>query len=563
MAIAINSNFERDQYVASFTGQTLFAYSFPIFSETYLTVFKYAAGDVPDDRIQQLTLGADYSVQGVGQAEGGTITLTVGATIGDVVTVMGTEPIERESVFQDLNPFTVALNQQLNEQTVMQQQTYTYWNHFTPRYNADELISNEVRPQKRILPMLPNGHVWVGRGEYGDDPDDIVTQFVGGAGSGNVVSTGTPMRKSLAVWTGVNTNITDSYLDINGTLFTKTADTTQEVAGFADEWGAMHWPAHTTGGRPASPSNGDTYYDTSLNQFFGYVNGVWTPFNASPSAGSIQKTVEQIAHGLVKGRILRMDVNTALYVYAQANTAENAEVAGFCSQVIDDDNFVLQPVGFTEEGMMEDFEPLVPGRMYFLSGDIPGNITLEPPTAEGYVNLPVFLADTTTTGQIRQSRGFLTEETPTPPVTPPVVNVPVVTTYASIGSGWETVFCATITPSTIAKRVWVLADVAAGAAGSGNPVYFRITRNGSPIYVGDAAGSRLQASGAVGHHFAGNPTNWWGNYIDSPASIEPVIYCVQMISPSGSISYVNRTTTDSNSTLFGRSSSSITLVEVD
>lgn len=122
---------------------------------------------------------------------------------------------------------------------------------------------------------------------------------------------------------------------------------------------------------------------------------------------------------------------------------------------------------------------------------------------------------------------------------------------------------AVITPSANTSSIWVLCSVAAGASGSGNPLYFRLMRNGVPIDVGDAAGSRLQCSGGVGHHFAGNPTNWTCNFVDAPASIVPVTYQVQVVDPAvGGPCYINRTSTDSDSTLYGRSSSSITLVEI-
>lgn len=121
----------------------------------------------------------------------------------------------------------------------------------------------------------------------------------------------------------------------------------------------------------------------------------------------------------------------------------------------------------------------------------------------------------------------------------------------------------TITPTLNTSGVWVLCSVAAGASGSGQPIYFRLTRNGTPIFVGDAAGVRLQCSGGVGHHFAGNPTNWTCNFLDMPASAAPVTYAVEVVDPAvGGPCFINQTSADSNSTLFGRSTSSITAIEV-
>ena len=421
-SIAINSNFERDQYTAV-AGQTQFTYSFPIFSEDFITVYKRPGTSPPDDNIDILNLGTDYSVSGVGAAEGGFITLVVPAAAGDIVTVVGTEPIERESVFQDLNPFTVALNQQLNEETVMIQQSYTYWNHCTPRYNFSELVSDEVRPQKRILPMLPNGHVWIGRGTIGNVPDDIVTAFFGSAGTGNVTASGPGMRPSIAVWTGTDFILTDSNITIIGDMIAPSVGA-GEVGGFTNTWDAFHWPAHNTANRPGTANNGDVYYDTDFMQFFGYENGIWVPFLTGTGDNSVVvTTITQPLHGLVVGNYVRINTS-GLYVKALADSAQNAELAGLVIAVQDVNTFTLQTVGKVFAGV---FTGLSLGGVYFLSDTTPGLMTLVEPTAAGYVSLPVFIAETATTGWLRHSRGVIRSGVPLPPpdgINPHVVTQP-------------------------------------------------------------------------------------------------------------------------------------------
>lgn len=567
MSIAINSNFERDQYVASFTGQVQFTYSFPIYAETYLTVYQYEAADMPDDPTQELVLGVDYTVSGVGEEAGGFITLSTGATAGDIITIVGAQPIQRESVFQDLNPFTVALNQQLNQMTIMIQQIYTYWANLSPHYNFDELVSapqgfsNGVRPFKLILPMLPDGHVWVGRGEIGDIPDDITTQFIGGAGSGNVISTGDPMRQSITTWTGTHTEVTDNNININGNLFVPTVGVpAHSVSGFGDEWGATHIPVHGTSDRPTSPSDGDIYYDSSDPGFFGYINGEWVPFS---SGGALRRTITQTGNPFFPGDLVRVDMTSAEYEYSFAIDDEQAETYGMVVEKIDDNTFILQTGGFVAAGVLSG---LIPGKVYFLSDNVPGGYSPNVPTAIGHVRVAVIRAETANTFYLPHFQGFIIGNSSPPPPPPPSLGQFIfaddTSPYQTMTADWETVLCSTITPTDVAHRVWIVADFAAGAAGSGQPVYFRITRDGTPIFVGDAAGLRLQASGGVGHHFAGNPTNWFANFIDSPGSVSAVIYCVQIRSPGGAGAYVNRTSTDSNSTLFGRETSSLTLIEV-
>lgn len=427
MSIAINSNFERDQLVASFTGQVIFNYSFPIFSQTYLHVYQYSAATPPFDTMQLLTLGVDYTVQGVGEEAGGTITLTVGATAGDIITIIGAQPIERLTVFEDLNPFTVALNQQLNGLTVMIQQVWTILQNTTPSYNFDELVSaptpstpQGVRPRKLKLPMLPDGYVWVGRGTIGSNPDDIVAMpYLGVPGMGNVTAQHAGMRPSITVWDGTDFVITDSNLNIVGELITPTAGQAANLqTGFDNSWGAMHWPAHATGGRPVAPQNGDTYYDTTTNQFFGYIAGVWTPFGAgSPGAITFTFTQAPVVPPLYMGAAVRVDAATGNWVCTLGDTTLDAEFYAFVVG-ISGSMYTIQYVGMPPVGIPA-FTGLAAGTPMYLSDTVPGGITAIPPAASGHINYPVLWVIDGVNTVIRMSRGFINGgqmgNTPTPP----------------------------------------------------------------------------------------------------------------------------------------------------
>ncbi len=407
MSIAINSNFERNQYTATFNGQVNFSYTFPIFSDTYLSVYQYVAGATPDDPTQLLELGVDYTVTGVGQEAGGTIVLTVGAMTGDIITIVGKQPIDRQSVFQDLNPFTVALNQQLNQMTVMLQQVYTYWANLTPHYNFDELVSapegNEagVRPFKLILPMLGENETWVGRGAINEVPDDITTLFIGGAGTGNVISTGDPMRQSIANWTGNHTQITDTNINIVGNLFTPTAGTAANiVTGFDDAWGAFHWPAHVTANRPLAPSDGDTYYDTDTGQFFGYANGMWIAFGTGGNSAVVQTIVR--ANTFAPQNWVKID-DTGAYVLALGDNASNDDVVGVVISATPTE-FTVQQSGYNST----IFTGLdVANHNYFLDTAVPGNMVNVDASVNGQVSRPVFSADSATAGWVLPYRPLI------------------------------------------------------------------------------------------------------------------------------------------------------------
>jgi hypothetical protein len=68
----------RWEYVAG-SGQTVFAYDNIIYDEEDLEVYQEGA---------LLTLNVDYTVTGVGDPLGGTVVLTVGATLNDAIVIV-------------------------------------------------------------------------------------------------------------------------------------------------------------------------------------------------------------------------------------------------------------------------------------------------------------------------------------------------------------------------------------------------------------------------------------------------------------------------------------------
>jgi hypothetical protein len=95
--IAINDR--RAQYTAS-GGQTIFPYDFPVFADSELAVYRTRA-----DVTTTLTLSADYTADGIGAQAGGNVTLTSGATLNDVITIVGAMPNARATDFQEGGDF--------------------------------------------------------------------------------------------------------------------------------------------------------------------------------------------------------------------------------------------------------------------------------------------------------------------------------------------------------------------------------------------------------------------------------------------------------------------------
>jgi hypothetical protein len=92
------------QYTAT-AGQTLFDYDFPIFDQDHLVVEKTNVDGVT---VTTLVRGTDYTVAGVGVEAGGTITLTLGATLNEIFTLYRDVPIARSTDFSTAGDFTAA-----------------------------------------------------------------------------------------------------------------------------------------------------------------------------------------------------------------------------------------------------------------------------------------------------------------------------------------------------------------------------------------------------------------------------------------------------------------------
>lgn len=137
--------------------QTVFTYNFPVFDEGDLAVYQTPVGQSPDDAADILALNADYTVQGVSAQGGGTITLTVGATSGDLITIERNMPLERLSDYNDAGSFTAAsVNRDYDRDVMMTQQVNTKIEKRSLLYRHTEMIP----PGLNILPKLGASQFW-------------------------------------------------------------------------------------------------------------------------------------------------------------------------------------------------------------------------------------------------------------------------------------------------------------------------------------------------------------------------------------------------------------------
>jgi hypothetical protein len=89
----------------------------------------------------------------------------------------------------------------------------------------------------------------------------------------------------------------------------------------------------------------------------------------------------------------------------------------------------------------------------------------------------------------------------------------------------------------------------------------RLLRDSTPISIGDSASNRLQVSVYSYNSYSPNQMGSSVTYLDSPATLSAVTYKFQMLVHTGT-GYLNRDGDDVDTSIRGRSASTITAMEV-
>jgi len=128
-----------------------------------------------------------------------------------------------------------------------------------------------------------------------------------------------------------------------------------------------------------------------------------------------------------------------------------------------------------------------------------------------------------------------------------------------------------ITPSDANNKIFIVASVvgSTGAQFTEAASGLQLVRDSTAIGVGDAASNRTQTSfGSISEsldysrlNFTYYPRQVTAVFLDSPATTSATTYKVQMLVTS-STGYINRGATDTDTSSFIRSSSTITVMEV-
>ena len=119
-----------------------------------------------------------------------------------------------------------------------------------------------------------------------------------------------------------------------------------------------------------------------------------------------------------------------------------------------------------------------------------------------------------------------------------------------------------ITPQSTSSKILVSYDVQTGGPGySTGQSMLRLLRDSTPIAIGDSAGIRILATtGATNGQNGSSDTNS-AHYLDSPATVSTLTYKIQIRQSVGT-GYVNKSSLDADNTYYGRTVSTITVMEV-
>jgi hypothetical protein len=142
------------------------------------------------------------------------------------------------------------------------------------------------------------------------------------------------------------------------------------------------------------------------------------------------------------------------------------------------------------------------------------------------------------------------------------------TSYSGLAQTWvsaSSFISASITPAATSSRILVMIQI--GKVHNINGVAIRLTRGGSPIFIGDAAGSRPVGtiSNVSGFNADGNHSDGVNiTYVDSPSSTSSTTYSFDTYAEGSGVTGINRSINDADNTqeYSNRAASSIILMEI-
>jgi hypothetical protein len=121
-----------------------------------------------------------------------------------------------------------------------------------------------------------------------------------------------------------------------------------------------------------------------------------------------------------------------------------------------------------------------------------------------------------------------------------------------------------ITPTSATSKVLVMAYISGSSDISVTQIAFRLARGGTGIFVGDASGSRTQATGVLFNPSNANYSSQAeASFLDSPATTSATTYAMQYKTDGAGTAYLGRTFNDVNASFTVRTpSAGIIVMEI-
>lgn len=261
MTITVNPT--RNEYTAT-ASQAVFNYTFKIFAETDLNVYQTLAGNKADDMADIITT---YTVTGVGDSAGGTIILTTGAAVGDLITIVSDIPETRSIDYQNNGDFVPGtVNDDFDKMVSLVKQVEDFASRTLLFQESEQGASGFDLPS----PVAGEFLRWnpAANGVEGAAPNLGLGDMISANNLSDVTSPATS-RVSLGLGNVDNTSDATKAL----TLVGQTSLT-----------GAAKLPAGTTVQRP-SGVDGYFRFNATLNVFEGYKDGAWGEIGGASASG--------------------------------------------------------------------------------------------------------------------------------------------------------------------------------------------------------------------------------------------------------------------------------------
>ncbi len=193
--MTVADNTSRNQYTAT-SGQTVFAYTFEIVDKSHIVVLKNGVA---------LSEGTNYTVSNVGNDSGGNITLTVGATTGDIITFYRDMPYSRTQNYTNSGDFLASeVNSDFDDLWLAGEQTDRSFSQSIrkPITDSDSISMELPEAASRTNSFLTfdaNGAVSVESLASGNNPTNIFRQQFTGNGSTTVFTLAADPGSAAAV----------------------------------------------------------------------------------------------------------------------------------------------------------------------------------------------------------------------------------------------------------------------------------------------------------------------------------------------------------------------------